>query len=108
MLNEYTDFQLAIQKTSVNDLDLSVELSQQLKYRLTINSSIARHLVQTSQLKGFTGSLLPGECVGRSVDVVSGVLLPEWATNIVGMQIEGQVVEQTTAESEYDDRKHSG
>ncbi|EEB94481.1 hypothetical protein MPER_06697, partial [Moniliophthora perniciosa FA553] len=57
MLDDYADFQLAIQKTSLNDPDLSAELSRQLQHRLAINSVISQRLVQTSRLKGFTGSL---------------------------------------------------
>jgi hypothetical protein len=60
MIDDHHDYFHAIAANIFVDSSLACELSWQWEFRCRIHSQIASCLLQTSQLKGFTGTLLPG------------------------------------------------
>lgn len=81
MIDDHKDFHRAI-STNI-DPALGQELSYQWEYRHQIHAQIASRLRQTSRLKGFTGTLLPGTREGRELVYTEGGL-PKWATDVLG------------------------
>ncbi|KAJ7340863.1 hypothetical protein DFH08DRAFT_963708 [Mycena albidolilacea] len=87
MVNDHVDYVKAIRahiSPSLADLPLAHELSTQLEYRSNINRNIVERLLKTTQLAGFSGSLLPGEREGREVSD-SDLSLPDWAVQTLGL-----------------------
>lgn len=100
MIDDHADYWKAIQARSTSsssgDLALAHELRTQLEHRSNINRSIAQRLVRASKLVGFTGSLLPGERVGRDMELNNDVPFPAWAVDTLGLT-------QITIEDDEDD-----
>ncbi|KAJ7190070.1 hypothetical protein GGX14DRAFT_382593 [Mycena pura] len=84
-IDEHVDFYRAIAATSLVEPHLAHELSERLKYKSRIYKSIAKRLVKTSRLPGFSGSLLPGERLGRDPSLNIDYPLPSWAMNTFGL-----------------------
>lgn len=82
MLDTHVDYHHAIQRYTTEDPPLASSLTQQWQYEERINESVVRKLIQTSQLRGFTGTLSIGSRIGRDTALNRGVLLPYWASLI--------------------------
>ncbi|KAJ7236997.1 hypothetical protein C8J57DRAFT_1529798 [Mycena rebaudengoi] len=100
MVDDHTDYVLAIRNHVMTNPDLAHELSEQWVQRTRINESIALRLIQTWRLPGFSGSLFPGNRVGRDPSLNERVPLPGWATKYIGLV--RQVVEYDEVESDDD------
>ncbi|KAL0057518.1 hypothetical protein AAF712_015839 [Marasmius tenuissimus] len=83
-IDDHADYHNAIDETQSTDPDLAAELSQQQSYRTAVQTRIVQRLSQTSALKGFTGSLLPGERLLRNSVTTDMVPLPPWS-DIIGL-----------------------
>ncbi|KAJ7269479.1 hypothetical protein C8J57DRAFT_976067, partial [Mycena rebaudengoi] len=64
-IDTHVDFYRAIIKTYITEPHLACELSEWWKYKTRINCSIVQRLIQMSRLPGFTGTLFPGQHLGR-------------------------------------------
>ncbi|KAJ7740452.1 hypothetical protein DFH07DRAFT_751622 [Mycena maculata] len=78
MLDDHIDYYRAIAKTLIPNPAPACELQRQWTFRTCINASIAARLELTARLKGFTGSLFPGEREGRDVRLRDGITPPLW------------------------------
>ncbi|KAJ7284787.1 hypothetical protein C8J57DRAFT_1217169 [Mycena rebaudengoi] len=96
----HIDFHRAVAATYLTEPHLARALSQQWIYQNHINQSIVQRLIQTSRLPGFTGTLFPGQHVGRDPALNSDAPLPPWATHNLGLQ---QVTMEYEEEDENDD-----
>ncbi|KAJ7277806.1 hypothetical protein C8J57DRAFT_1503643 [Mycena rebaudengoi] len=96
----HIDFHRAVATTYLTEPHLARALSQQWIYENCINQSIVQRLIQTSHLPGFTGTLFPGQRVGRDPALNSDAPLPPWATHSLGLQ---QVTVEYEEEDENDD-----
>ena len=103
MINDHHDFHRAISANIITNPALAHELSCQWEYRHRIHSRIAFQLHQTSRLRGFTGTLLPGTCEGPELVFTTKAGLPNWATDIFGLVETYDEVEQMEDEVEDDD-----
>ncbi|KAJ7799126.1 hypothetical protein B0H14DRAFT_2180051, partial [Mycena olivaceomarginata] len=50
-----------------------------------IHEAILERLVRTSRLPGFSGTLFPGERLGRDPILTSSYPLPSWAEKTLGL-----------------------
>jgi hypothetical protein len=82
MFDTHVDYHHAIQRFISEDLPLATSLTQQWQYEDRINESVVRRLIQTSQLRGFTGVLSIGSRIGRDTALSTDVPLPRWASLI--------------------------
>lgn len=85
MIDDHRDYHSTISTHISVDPGLASELSYQLQHRDRIHTQIARRLHQTSQLKGFTGTLLPGTREGSDGTFEDEKRLPQWAEDIFGL-----------------------
>ena len=85
MIDDHHDFYRAISANIIINPALAHELSCKWEHRHQIHSQIASRLHQTSQLNGFTGTLLPGTREGRELIYTVKGGLPDWATDIFGL-----------------------
>ena len=82
MFDTHVDYHHAIQRYITEDPALAFSLTQQWQYETRINESVVRKIVQTSQLRGFTGTLFIGSRIGRDTALSRGVPQPHWASLI--------------------------
>jgi hypothetical protein len=82
MFDTHVDYHHAIQRYITEDPPLAFSLTQQWLYEDRINESVVRKLVQTSQLRGFTGNLTIGSRIGRDTALSKDVPLPCWVSLI--------------------------
>ena len=82
MFDTHIDYYHAVQRYIIEDPPLACSLSQQWQYQDRINESVVYKLVQTSQLRGFTGKLFIGSRIGRDTSFRSGIPPPHWASLI--------------------------
>lgn len=95
LYDDHVDHYRAIQANITTDPTLAFEVSTRLEYRNKIHEEIVKRLLQTSQLPGFSGCLLHGECRGRDQSLHVDVPPPFWMTGILGItQVEIDVVEE--------------
>lgn len=99
MIDEHTDFYRAIGSNIILNPHLAYELSSRYQYRSKLHAVIARRLVLTSKLKGFTGTLLPGTREGRE-PLKDDAPLPSWATHILGLVETVMEVEEPESDEE--------
>lgn len=85
MIDDHRNYHRTIAAHIIVDPGLAREIAYQWQYRDHINSQIARRLHQTSQLKGFTGSLLPGTREGSDGTSDVDGRLPRWVEDIFGI-----------------------
>jgi hypothetical protein len=78
MFDTHVDYQLAIQKHVETDPSLAHSLFIQWQYEDRINTAIARKLLQTSQLNGFSGCLTIATRLGRDPSLPTGISPPSW------------------------------
>ncbi|KAJ7027667.1 hypothetical protein C8F04DRAFT_1266771 [Mycena alexandri] len=97
MYDEHIDFYRAIAANLiVNPPLVAHALSRLWEARTRINTSIAKRLLQTSRLPGFTGTLFPGAREGRDASLRDGVPPPPWLVAELGL---------TTVEVEYEEEE---
>ncbi|KAK1215201.1 hypothetical protein PQX77_022207 [Marasmius sp. AFHP31] len=90
MIDDHADHHYAISHTrEAGDLDLAAELSYRMAVKSEINGHIAIRLVQTSELEGFSGTLIPGEREGRDPQLTDSAPLPSWASVVLGLTRNG-------------------
>lgn len=82
MVDEHVDYYHAIANTLFVDPPLASYLSRKWEHNNETATSIAHRLHQTSKLVGFSGSLEPGQRVGRASTRWASVPLPDWAIAI--------------------------
>ncbi|CAK5283134.1 unnamed protein product [Mycena citricolor] len=87
MLDEHADFYRAIASNMIMDPVLAWELSCRWMQKSRINEAVMERLVKTSRLPGFSGSLLPGERVGRDATITTACPLPDWAKMVLGLEV---------------------
>ena len=99
MVDDHRDYHRTISAHIIVNPALASELSYQWQHREQIHSKIARRLHQTSWLKGFTGTLLPGTREGSegTFDVTES--LPRWIEDVFGLVV--------TYDEEDDDDEHA-
>ena len=85
MIDDHRDFYCAISANLIINCVLAHGLSSQWESHQTIRSQIALHLRQTSRLKGFTSTLLPGTREGHNYDCNGTIGLPYWVESIFGL-----------------------
>ncbi|KAL0063013.1 hypothetical protein AAF712_010144 [Marasmius tenuissimus] len=86
MIDDHADHHHAVNRArEADDLDLAAELEYRMDVGSEINGHIAIRLVQTSELEGFTGTLLPGERTGRDPVLTDSAPLPSWASVVLGL-----------------------
>jgi hypothetical protein len=100
MIDDHHDFYCAISANIIVEPALARELSCQWEYHHQIHSQIASRLRQTSRLKGFTGTLLPGTREGRKLMDTARGGLPGWATDIFGLVESYDEVDKMEVEEE--------
>ncbi|KAJ7269473.1 hypothetical protein C8J57DRAFT_1508628 [Mycena rebaudengoi] len=98
--DEHADYYSAIVANYISLPDLARELSDRWQYNVRINTAIVERLVQTSKLLEFSGSLLPGDCLGCDPMLNMECPLPPWAAKTLGLQ---QVVVEYAEEEEIVD-----
>ncbi|KAK1216235.1 hypothetical protein PQX77_021149 [Marasmius sp. AFHP31] len=87
MIDDYADHLWAERRATVaGDSALATELARRWEIQSRFDAHIARRLLDTSQLKGFTGDLTPGERIGRNLQITDQIPLPTWATSVLGLQ----------------------
>lgn len=84
MIDDHRAYYRAISSNIITDPVLANMLSHQWEFRNHIHTRIAARLHQTSQLKGFTGMLLPGVWKGYDSSSDAGGL-PPWAGDVLGL-----------------------
>ena len=84
MIDNHQNYYHTIATNIIVNPALACELLHQWEYHNNIHSQIASWLHQTSWLKGFTGTLLPGTCERDEPSFIEGGLL-QWAINIFGL-----------------------
>ncbi|KAK1222478.1 hypothetical protein PQX77_014684 [Marasmius sp. AFHP31] len=89
LIDDHADYYHAIKTTQSADPELAAELIRQQSYRTAIHTRIVQRLGQTSALRGFTGSLLPGERLSRDSTVTDVAPLPPWS-DIIGLVRTGE------------------
>ncbi|CAK5284899.1 unnamed protein product [Mycena citricolor] len=86
LLDEHADYQVAITANEGSNPALASELSHRLVEKTRIAESIIERLVKTSRLLGFSGSLLPGDRIGRDPTITQSSPMPSWAHSLLGLQ----------------------
>jgi hypothetical protein len=86
MRDEHVDYYRAIANTIIKNPTLARELSARWQYRNHIHERIVGHLIKTSSLPGFSGFLFPGNRIGRDLSLSEGIVLPDWATNMLNLR----------------------
>ncbi|KAJ7143242.1 hypothetical protein C8R46DRAFT_1233018 [Mycena filopes] len=96
MYDDHVDYYRAIARNLITNPLTAAALSRCWDGHIRINTSIAKRLVQTSRLAGFTGNLFPGEREGRDPGLRDGIPPPPWLGEVLGL---------TTLSVEYEDDK---
>lgn len=78
MFDAQADYYHTIQRYLVSDPPLAHSLLTELQYQNRISKTIISSLKQTSQLKGFSGSLAIGTRLGHDPSVSADAPSPEW------------------------------
>ncbi|ESK82955.1 hypothetical protein Moror_11811 [Moniliophthora roreri MCA 2997] len=88
MIDDHADYWNLLSEpgTGVEQFDFDAHLRRELKYRTAIHTHMAERLLQTSQLVGFTGSLLLGQRIGHPCTSTVVASLPKWAGEVLGIQ----------------------
>ena len=97
-----SDFHRAITSNLFRNPSLAYELSCQWEYHTCIHTTIAWRLRLTSELKGFTGTLLPGSREGHDPNLNCSVPLPLWADVLRLVEVPGAVVVDASGREELD------
>lgn len=101
MIDDHRDFYHAISANIMTDPALAWELSSQWEAHDQVHSQITSRLHQTLQLKGFTGTLLPGTQEGCDCDATA--VLPHWAGGIIGLsEMHSEMDESDKLENDED------
>lgn len=100
-IDEHVDFYRAIRANYLTRPHVSWELSEQWVYKSRIYGSITERIVKTSRLPGFSGSLFPGERVGRDPNINLDYPLPPWARHLLGLS---QIVVEYIEDNDDEDR----
>ncbi|KAJ7735456.1 hypothetical protein B0H16DRAFT_1327062 [Mycena metata] len=95
MYDDHVDHYRAIAANIIINPPIAHALSRAWTTRTAINASIAKRLVQTSRVPGFTGSLFPGEREGRDPTLRDSVPPPPWLSEVLHL---------TTVSVEYEER----
>jgi hypothetical protein len=88
MIDDHIDYFQAIAAAVMTNAPLAQELSSKWLYHQHVNKEIAHSLLRTSQLPGFTGTLIPGSRLGRgSSDGYNPdhIPLPSWVKDVLGL-----------------------
>ncbi|KAJ8092616.1 hypothetical protein PM082_006941 [Marasmius tenuissimus] len=86
MIDNYADHVHAFEQAIEQGNDqLAMELSERMTVMNEIDGHIAIRLVQTSELKGFSGTLVPGRKKDRDPSITDSARLPGWATMVLGL-----------------------
>lgn len=94
LYDDHVDHYRAVSTNLITDPTLALEVSTRWQYCNKIHEEIVKKLFQTSQLPGFSGSLLHGERRGRDPFLNVDVPAPFWMTGILGItQVEIDVTE---------------
>ena len=72
---------------------LSQEIFSRWQYRTKIHEEIVKHLLQTSKLPGFSGSLFYGERKGRDVSLNINIPPPSWVSILGITQVDVDIIE---------------
>ncbi|KAJ6459687.1 hypothetical protein C8R45DRAFT_843284 [Mycena sanguinolenta] len=104
-IDEHVDFYRAITATYLTQPHLARELSERWTYKSRIYEAIFERLVKASRLPGFSGTLFPGERLGRVPTLNSNYPLPFWARTTLGLS---QVVVQYEEDVEGGARELDG
>ncbi|KAJ7062971.1 hypothetical protein B0H15DRAFT_794769, partial [Mycena belliarum] len=105
MLDDHIDYYRAICSHIITQPDLAWELSRQWSFRDRINMSIAQRLAQTARLAGFTGSLFPGDRIGRDPALRHGIPAPFWLGDSLHLSIVEDEIDEVimpNQQREYD------
>jgi hypothetical protein len=86
MCDDHADYYHAIQRWLIADPPLAHKLSIQWSYCNAIHEKIFWRLQQTARLKGFSGQLAPGRCLGRHQDECLVPNLPLWLQQLYAVQ----------------------
>ena len=97
MIDDHHDFHHAVAANIIVNPTLAHELSWQWEFRNQVHSQISFRLQQTSRLKGFSGTLIPGNREGRDPTSDAGLGLPPWAEGALGLI---EVYENSTEDDE--------
>ncbi|KAK1225156.1 hypothetical protein PQX77_011912 [Marasmius sp. AFHP31] len=86
MIDEHADHFHARERESIagNDL-LADEIDERMVVMVELDGHIAIRLVQTSELEGFSGTLVPGRRTDRDPAITDSAPLPAWATIVLGL-----------------------
>ncbi|KAK1215260.1 hypothetical protein PQX77_022136 [Marasmius sp. AFHP31] len=86
MVDEHADYHhAAIRAREENRTDIAAELEHRKEVSTEINGHIAIRLLQTSELEGFCGTLIPGEHKHRDPAITDSAPLPPWAAMVLGL-----------------------
>jgi hypothetical protein len=96
MVDEHVDFYHAITNTLFVDPPLASYLSRKWQHHNETSTRIAHRLHQTRQLVGFSGSLEPGQRVGRASTSKVSVPLPDWT---IAIRVEQGSLQRSEEES---------
>lgn len=99
MIDDHRTFYRAISFNIITDPVLANLLSHQWQFHNHIHARIAARLHQTSRLKGFTGTLLPGVREGYDSSSDAGGL-PPWAGEVLGLEETYEDLEAKNANEE--------
>ncbi|KAJ7016733.1 hypothetical protein C8F04DRAFT_1201568 [Mycena alexandri] len=94
MYDDHVDHYRAIAANIITNPPIAHALSRAWVGRTLINTSIAKRLVQTSRLPGFTGTLFPGQREGRDTTLCDDIPAPPWLS---------EVLQLTTVSVEYEE-----
>ncbi|KAK1235915.1 hypothetical protein PQX77_000848 [Marasmius sp. AFHP31] len=86
MIDEHADYHHAVTRAcEENRPGIAAELQHRQSTSIEINGHIAIRLLQTSELDGFTGTLLPGAHKDRDPSITDLAPLPSWAEVVLGL-----------------------
>ncbi|KAL0567199.1 hypothetical protein V5O48_014800 [Marasmius crinis-equi] len=86
MLDDYADLYHARQHTDQQgEYNLALELNRRITESVELNGHITIRLLQASELRGFTGSLIPGNREGRDPAITASMPLAPWAIEVSGL-----------------------
>ncbi|KAK1227510.1 hypothetical protein PQX77_009486 [Marasmius sp. AFHP31] len=86
MIDEHADHYHACHQLEQEGGDkLAEEIRERMRVMGEVDGHIAIRLVQTSELEGFSGTLLPGRRRDRDPSITDTAPLPAWATVVLGL-----------------------
>jgi hypothetical protein len=77
-------WQMTIQESKTANPPLAVYLSQLAAYNTLVFDQVCYHLRKTSQLHGFSGTLQPGQQIGRPGTRLESVRMVGWYSTLMG------------------------